>query len=306
MSSDGRRLAVVKGHHTEDVFVAKWSEDGTMLGTPQNLTQSDTYEHPNGWFSDSRAILFTSYRTGRAQISRLQLDSHTSTPIVPGPDAQFDPVTTPDGHWIFYWSAPHTPGVKATTLRLMKVHVTGGTPEQVSQFPPDKTTYLRCPSHPNSSCVLSQWDHNELVFYAFDAASGKGSALAETHLEAPQSLVWSISPDGSRVAVMSSDRLKNRIPILDLRKGIESSVSLPNGWFTGLDIGWTPDNKGLLIPGAQDGCFLARAGLDGKSTVLLRGGFNQCYSNPTASPDGRNLAFAQGVFNDNAWLLENF
>jgi Tol biopolymer transport system component len=100
--------------------------------------------------------------------------------------------------------------------------------------------------------------------------------------------------------------LKNRIAILDLPKGIESSVSLPNGCFANLEIGWTPDDKGLLLSGAQDGCFLARAGLDGKSTVLLRGGFNQCYSNPTASPDGRNLAFAQYVFNDNAWLLENF
>ncbi len=188
----------------------------------------------------------------------------------------------------------------------MKVHATGGTPEQVSQFPPDKTTYLRCPSRSGTSCVLSQWDHNELVFYTFDAARGKGRALAKTHLEAPKSLAWTISPDGSRVAVMSNDRLKNRVLILDLRRGIESSVSLPNGWLTDLDIGWTPDNKGLLIPGAKDGCFLARVGLDGKSTVLLRGGFNQCYSNPTASPDGRSLAFAQYVFNDNAWLLENF
>ncbi len=84
VSADGRRLGVVKCHQTNDVFIANWSEDGKMLGTPKDLTQSDTYEHPNGWFSDSRAILFTSYRAGRAQVSRLQLDSQTSTQIVPG------------------------------------------------------------------------------------------------------------------------------------------------------------------------------------------------------------------------------
>jgi eukaryotic-like serine/threonine-protein kinase len=306
LSSDGRRLAVIKAHITRDVFVAKWKENGGRLDTPRNLTQGDTDQSPKGWFSDGRAILFTSYRSGRGQISRLQLDSQAVTSVVPGPDDQFDPVLTPDGAWIIYWSVPNTPGDKNANQRVMKVPSAGGTPEQILQFAPDETTYIDCPSRPGSSCVLSRWDHDQLVFYAFDVSSGQGKALFTTHLQAPKSLGWAISPDASQIAIESYDQLKGRIRILDLHTGTESALSLPTGWLRVWALSWTPDSKALLVSGCADECSLARVGLDGKSSVLLHGGLNQNFFDTVSSPDGHNLAFGQQVWNANVWLLENF
>ena len=306
LSSDGRRLAVIKAHITTDVFVSQWKENGGRLGTPRNLTRGDTDQSPNGWFNDGRAILFTSSRSGRGQISRLQLDSQAVTSVVPGPDEQFEPVLTSDGAWILYWSVPNTAGDKNASQRVMKVPAAGGTPEQLLQFLPDETTYIRCPSHPGSSCVLTRWDHDQLVFYAFDVSSGQGKTLYTTHLRAPKYLDWAISPDASRIAVQSYDRLKGQIRIIDLQKETETNLSLPNGWLRVWSLGWTPDNEALLVSGCADECSLARVGLDGKSSVLLHGGLNQNFHDPVSSPDGHNLAFGQQVWNANVWLLENF
>ena len=305
LSSDGRRLAVIKAHITTDVFVAQWKENGNRLDTPRNLTQGDTDQSPKGWFSDGRSILFTSSRSGRGQISRLQLDSQAVSSVVPGPDEQLDPEITSDGAWILYWSIPNTPGEKNASQRVMKVPSAGGTPEQLLQFLPDETTYIRCASHPGSPCVLSRWDHDQLVFYAFDVSSGQGKALFTTHLEAPKSLDWAISPDAARIAIQSYDRLKGQIRIIDLH-GTEINLSLPYGWHRVWSLGWTLDSKALLASGCADECSLARVGSDGKSSVLLHGGRNQNFYAPVSSPDGHNLAFGQQVWNANVWLLENF
>jgi serine/threonine protein kinase len=306
LSSDGRRLAAVKAHITTDVFVAQWRENGARLDTPKNLTQGDTDQFPFGWFKDGRSILFTSSRSGRGQVSRLQLDSQAVTSIVPGPDEQLYPVLTPDGAWILYWSMPSPGGDKNPNQRVMKVPSAGGTPEQLLQFVADETTYIDCPLHPGSSCVLSRWAHDQLVFYAFDVSSGQGKALFTTHLEAPKSLGWAISPDASRIAMESFDQLKGQIRIIDLQKGGETNLSLPSGWLRVWTLGWTPDSKALLVSGCGDECTLARVGLDGKSSVLLHGGQNQNFYQPVSSPDGHKLAFAQQVWNANVWLLENF
>jgi WD40 repeat protein len=215
-------------------------------------------------------------------------------------------VLTSDGAWILYWSVPNTPGAKNANQRVMKVPSAGGTPEQLLQFLADETTDIDCPLHPGSSCVLSRWDHDQLVFYAFDVSSGQGKALFTTHLEAPKSLGWAVSPDASQIAIESYDQLKGQLRILDLHNGIESNLSLPNGWLRVWSLSWTPDNKALLVSGCADECSLARVGLDGKNSVLLHGGLNQNFFDAVSSPDGHNLAFGQQVWNANVWLLENF
>ena len=300
-SASGQRLLVLKGHTASDVFVAEWKKDNVGLDVPRNLTQGDANQSPDGWFRDSRSILFTSDRTGRGQISRLQLEPVTATAIAPGPDTQVAPEISPDGAWIIYWSAPD---IKADTLRVMRAPAAGGSPQQILQFPSDNTTYIHCPSRPGSSCVLSRMENDQLTFYAFDALNGQRTkALAKTHLQS-KFLTWNISQDGARIVLASEDLLPGQVRILDMRTGRESNLSLPKGSLQG--IGWTSDSKSLIVSKCSDECFLARVELDAKTTVLLHGGINQTYSNPVASPDGRRMAFGQQVSNNNAWLLEHF
>jgi hypothetical protein len=58
---------------------------------------------------------------------------------------------------------------------------------------------------------------------------------------------------------------------------------------------------------AQDkGYFLVHLALDGKFRVLLDRGRDNWLSVPMASRDFRHLAFSQQIFENNAWVLENF
>jgi serine/threonine protein kinase len=300
VSSDGRRLVVLRAHTASDVFVADWKKNDA-LNVPRNLTQGDTHQVPNGWFGDGRAVLFTSDRAGKGQIAKLDVESATASTLVPGQDDQVAPEISPDGAWIIYWSANDA---NSSSLRVVRVPAAGGPPQQILQFPPDNTTYIHCPSKVGSSCVLSRLEKDQLTFYSFDAVSGQGKMLTKTHLQSPKSLAWSISQDGERIALASDDFAPGQMRILEVHKLTEENFSLPKGSFQ--DFGWTRDSQSLIVAMCSEECFLARVELDGKSTVLLQGGFNQSYSNPVVSPDGRKLAFGQHVSNNNAWLLEDF
>ena len=307
VSRDGRRLVVVKSHARNDVYVGELKDGGTLLASPTRLTVSESADYPSGWMPDSKTILFQSNRTGRYQIFRQQLEQDTAEPVIQGPDDETDAELSPDGRWILYWSWAHGGGdPPPTTKRLMRYPASGGSPEPVLEAPSDAATDFHCPSRPASSCVLSRWEQGELIFYALDPAQGRGKDLARTELGMPAVLDWSISPDGSRVAIASRDQLREQVRILDLRKNTERNLQLPQGWFI-FRLNWAANDNTLFAAALHTTRFLiARIDLDGKTHVLLDRGRNQFPNAPCASPDGRHLAFGQQTWEDNAWLLENF
>jgi Tol biopolymer transport system component len=178
-------------------------------------------------------------------------------------------------------------------------------PERIFESQPDETTYFHCPSRPGSSCVLSLWEKDELVFYEFDPLKGQGKELARTHLEKPENLAWSISPSGSQIAMASRFSLKEQIRVVDLRGGGEKSVPRPKGWWV-WDTSWTSDGVAVLISGSTTEAEIAEVELNGKIRALAHGGKSQFFYRPLESPDGRYLAYAQQGWNSNVWLLENF
>ena len=308
VSSDARRLAVFKTHRIANIFVAEWKEGEKRLESPKNLTRSDTWDLPDAWSRDGRAILFTSNRSGKLQLSRLQLDSGSILPLVPGPEIQSDAQVTPDGAWILYWSSPIGSSSKnPTTTRIMRMSSSAGTPEPVAEYTEDATTFLRCPSHLGSPCVVSRWAQDRLTFYAFDIMKGQGNAVATTHIQRPNNLGWSISPDGARIAVTSDDRLNDQIRILDVNESREHDLQLPKGWgYFAATNAFTPDGKALVIEGSSEDRFLSYLELSGKNGLLFRGGKNETFDNLVFSPNGQYLTFGKGSHSSNVWVLENF
>jgi serine/threonine protein kinase len=303
-SADGRRLAFIKGHTKTDVFIAESKDNGRRVEGAKNLTLGDSFETPKAWFPDSRTLLISSTRTGRNQIYRLNLEGHAEA-ILPGSDVQADPELTPDAAWILYWSFRLNPKGYAETLLFMRVPAGGGTPERIFDAHSDETTYVHCPSRRGASCVLSLWDKNRLTFYEFDPLKGQGREFASTQLGEPKNLAWSISDDGSRVAIYSRDLLKEQVRVVDLHAPGEKTVQLPKGldiW----DLGWSLDGTALLVSTYSLNSRLLRVGLDGKSSVLVPGGRNQFFYNAIPSPDGRYIAYGEQEWNNNVWLLENF
>ena len=309
VSRDGARLAVVKEHIRDDVNFGELKEKGTRLAPPARLTVSESEDYPSGWKPDSDTILFWSNRTGRRQIYSQQLNQNTAEPLIEGPDDQTQAEMSPDGRWTLYWSSPYaTGGAPPSTARLMRLPIGGGSPEKIleaGEAGPDSATNFHCPARSTSQCVLSRWQEGVLLFFTLDPAQGPGTEIAETKLDAPGMLEWSISPDGSRIAVANKDQLHEQIRVLDARNGTESNIQLPHGWKV-WNLNWTSDGSAILAAVQTTGYFIARIELDGKTHVLVDRGRAQWLSYPCPSPAGRYLAFSQRTFESNVWLLENF
>jgi eukaryotic-like serine/threonine-protein kinase len=306
VSGDTNRLAVVKTRARDDVFVGELRDGGTRLDSPTRLTVSESRDFPSGWKHDNRTIFFSSNRTGRSQVFRQQMEQDTAEPLIKGPDDETGAELSPDGAWILYWST--TPAVGDSppiTARLMRFPVSGGSPEQVLEARIDAATDFHCSSHPGSSCILSRWEQGQLIFYALDPVQGQGKDLARTKLGLPTQLAWSVSPEGARVAVASSDQLREQVRILDLRNGTERNLQLPHGWRIS-DPRWAANGNALFAAARSTVYFIARIDLDGTTRVLLDQGTNHWLSSTCPSPDGRRLAFSQQTFESNVWLLENF
>jgi Tol biopolymer transport system component len=145
----------------------------------------------------------------------------------------------------------------------------------------------------------------ELIFYALDPIQGQGKELARTKLEMPGDLSWKLSPDGSHVAMKSKDQIPGFVRILDLAKGTQVDLKLPTGWAL-WELRWASDGNALYLSASRTDFYLARLDLNGRTQILLTGGYTESSACPTPSPDGRSLALCRRSFDSNAWLLENF
>ncbi len=308
-SRNGSRLVVDKIHLRKDVYVGELRENATRMDSPRRLTVSESDNRPTGWTLDSKTILISSDRTGRMQIFKQQLEQDTAEPLIQGPDSEVEAELSPDGTWILYKSYSHSfEGWSPDTARVMRFPVLGGSPEQVLEARLDLAEGFDCPVRPGSSCVFGHWEQGQLILYALDPVQGRGKELARTKLGSPAGLIYSVSPEGSRIAVASSSQFPNQVRILDFRNGTERNLQLPQGWHI-WDLSWAADGKALLAAAQSKstGYMIARIELDGKTRVLLNRGRNQALIFVCPSPDGRHLAFSGQTWGEvNAWLLENF
>jgi eukaryotic-like serine/threonine-protein kinase len=199
-------------------------------------------------------------------------------------DKQTHAELSPDGQWVFYWSSPDDEGRSPpTTTRLMRFATSGGTLGQVleAQGVPGLAMF-DCPTNPSSSCVLSRWDEGHLVFYALDPIRGQGQEVLRTKIEQTNLYDWSISPDGSRIAIVNRSQQGPQITILGLRNSTELNIPLPSDRNC-YGPSWAADGGAFFV---TTGYQIARVGFDGKYSALLDRGRNQWLESLTLSPDG--------------------
>lgn len=128
--------------------------------------------------------------------------------------------------------------------------------------------------------------------------------MIRTKLGQTSDMSWSISSDGSHIAIGSRAQLREQVRILDLRNGSERNLQLPQGW-TIEGLCWAADGNALFAGVVSARPLLARIDLDGKTHILLERK-NGWVMIPSSSPDGRHLAYSQQTEENNVWLLENF
>jgi serine/threonine protein kinase/Tol biopolymer transport system component len=302
VSRDANRLALVRTHLRDDVYVSELKNGGTLLASPRRLTVSESMDDPSGWMRDNKTILFSSDRTGGSQIFRQELERDTAEPLIREPDEEGGAELTPDGRWILYWMSGLRGDSQSTIARLMRVSTSGGSPEQVPGARMNDAVGFDCPIRPGTSCVFSHWEQGQLIFYSLDPVQGRGNELARTKLGLPPDMNWRVSPEGLRIAVATSNQLPEQVRIIDFRNGTEHNLQLPEGWAP-YSLSWTADGNALFV---STGFLIARVELDGRTRVLLNRSRTQLIDSLSPSPDGHHLAFSQQTAESNVWLLENF
>jgi hypothetical protein len=184
----------------------------------------------------------------------------------------------------------------------MRVEMTGGPPELV--LVSANPVGLRCAMWPESLCVVGEMAGDTMVVSRVGPTEGRGEQVARIRVrDVLESWGWSLSPDGSRIALVEQDTIR----ILDLKSHEVSTVVLrnsdevrrlgePNG------ISWAPSGRGFFLTTFDVLFYVDLAG----QTRELHRTFG-VLSPPVPSPDGRHIAFQQwNPVEGNVWLLEGF
>ena len=317
-TSDGKRLAFVNDRDQSDVYVGELEKNGTQMKTPVRLTLSEKNDWPGGWTSDGKTMLFYSNRNGNFDLYRQKVTDRSAEAMGTAPEEKRMPQMSPDGAWIVYLSWPRMPNeAQPSSGHLMRMPVAGGPPEPLFEvqgyaswgWPGDIQRNIgdvpgfRCPSSRQGSCVLVEGDAEKkhLVFTPFDPAQGKKGQ--PTRVEFPDEPAWTLSPDGSRIAVTWFDTQAATIRIVPLGGGAARDLSL-KGVTELIGLAWAADGNSLFaVRNSSKGALLLHVNLNGESQVLYRAAWD--VGLPAASPDGRFLAYGAVNSNSNVWTIPN-
>jgi Tol biopolymer transport system component len=300
-TGDGKRVTFARGSDQNITLVGELEGNGRRLRPPRRLTLSDAMDFPGDWTADSKAILFQSDRNGNVEIFKQAPDQESADLIVGGPEEYLDPRLSPDGTWLLYAVLPKGAN-PFPTARLMRVRMSGGPPELVLEA--RGWFYHSCSTHPGGLCVVAErTPDGKFVFTSFDPLKGRGPEV--TTIDTIP-LGWNLSPDGSRLAVVTGKGdPTNRIQIFSVPGGALRELTVP-GWTGFGNLNWLADGKAMIISNeALHGSTLLYVDLEGHAHPVWQ---QRASVGPyaVASRDGRYLAISADAKNSNIWMLENF
>ncbi len=303
-TADGKRLAFVRAASQWTVYIADLLTGGTRIANPQHFSLDDSFNVPQDWTNDSKAVIFTSNRNGQFAIYKQSLNEDAPERISAGTGNFRDTPATPDGKWVFGIPSPK-PGNPKDPVQIMRIPLAGGSPELVTTALANLMTGIVCTRPPSDVCVLGERseDRKHLIFASIDPIRGRGPELARFDLDPNiEFSTFDVSPDGTQLAI--SGNPKGPIYILPLHGG---KAQVIHARFDDMQpFFWARDGKGLYIADrTKRGAVLSYVNLRGNAHILWEiPGSPWTYARP--SPDGRHLAIATSSISNNVWMMENF
>ena len=311
ISVDGKRLAFLKQTGHGSIYVGELEANGTQLKTPRRLTLSEDYSFPTAWTFDSGAILFSSDRNGRLEIFKQTLNEEQAESLVTDPKNDLvNPFLSPDGSWLIYAAVPKLrSGIGASTpFNVMRLPISGGAPQIVLT---SRGYYgHQCGRSPASLCVVAEQssDRRQLAFVGFDPVGGRERELTRIDTDPNASYSWSVSLDGSSLAILKTGEQEGHVQIRFFNNGSVGSIRdiRVKGWNRLGLVYLMQDRRGLFVSSdSVQGSTLLHVDLEGNAHVLwVQKGHTGTYGLP--SPDGKTLALYDEEQDINAWMIENF
>jgi Tol biopolymer transport system component len=153
----------------------------------------------------------------------------------------------------------------------MRIPLAGGVPELV--LAETGINNLPCARRGSNFCLFSQYSSDRLVFYTFDWQTGQRS-LFKVMPESEWLIEnWSLSPDGSLLALANKHRAatKATIRIFGVGGSHDHTLSL-DGWFGISFMDWAADGRSLWVnaSSAAGAATLLNVKLNGKVTPSRR------------------------------------
>jgi serine/threonine protein kinase len=309
-SADGRRVAFVRSTSRGISYVADLEVEGTRLTNSRRFTLEEGGDDVIlDWTADSKTVIVGLNRGDHYSLRKQSLNSDAQEPIVSSAEGLLEDATvSPDGKWVIIAAWRSIPGSLAEEP-LMRVPITGGLPELILQRSRTGFGLAFCTKPPFNLCAFAERtdDRKQMVVTSFDVVKGRGPELARFDIDpdlnlSVDNLLWTISPDGNRLAVARGP--EGPIEIRPLLGG-PTQVIGENGLKRMRGIGWSSDGKSLLVSNlTNEGSEVAHVDLHGKTKVLWTCKSDKCFGMP--SPDGRHLAIYEQKLSANIWMMENF
>jgi len=300
-TADGSRLVFLKQALHFSTYVSDLDTTRTRITNTTHFTLTESFDIPEDWTADSKAIILKSNRNGHYGIYMQALNDNTAKPLTSGQNNVWNAHVTPDGKWVLYQRDMTPPE------EILRVPISGGLPEVITMARSDG--FFSCAKAPSDVCVIIEpsEDRKQIVITALDPAKGRGSEITRFVLNTSTNS-WDVnhaalSPDGAHLAVISN--LEGTLEVVSLRGRPPQEIRLKD-WSNLQTVVWDANGTGLLVSdGIQGGAVLLGVDLQGHARVLWRNhGFN--LTNVRPSPDGRHLAILGSSVDNSMWMMENF
>jgi eukaryotic-like serine/threonine-protein kinase len=298
-TSDGTKVMVLKGTNQNAVFVADLELSPPRLSGARRLTLSERSNFPHAWTAESNAVIFESDRNGSWDVFKQSIDQHFPESLAASPSRwEVLPQLAPDGLSVLYAAGAEKQNPGPYTLR--RVPVKGGTSVEVPIG--GALDEFRCSF--GGRCVLrTTVGRQYYVFRELDPIRGVGRELARTAWLPSLVGDWSLSQDGSQIAIPNHDSRSARIRMLNL----DGAPNKPKE--RELDLEPITDLSEVVAAADGKGWFLTVDTTIGKRVLYVR---SDGQSSPLGdiqgwvvpAPDGRKVAYLNRIVAANAWIID--
>jgi DNA-binding winged helix-turn-helix (wHTH) protein/Tol biopolymer transport system component len=305
LSADTKQLTYLRTTYSPHVYVAELNGTAGHVGALQQLSLDERGNYPYDWTADGKSLIFKSDRDGSFHLFKQALDERVPELLAGGDDNVLIARMDPKGLAVLYLLTAPPSDYLSKNMRIMRLPLSGGVPQLVLSGA--SISNFQCSRRLSDVCVLSMHGPDGgLTFYTFDSQSGMKTFLTTIRDQDWSMFNWSLSPDGTMLAVTKHRAgAPAEISILRLAGG-ERTIPV-SGWFSTDCIDWAADGRSVWVKATSSSGTptLLRVTLSGKITPVLQED-EMVLGWAIPSPEGRHIAIWKGEQSSNAWLLEGF
>lgn len=292
-SAEQSRLLFLRHIAVGTILAGDIAPDGTPANALREVTNDEARNRPIAWSSDGRALYVLSGRGRATSFYRLDVTTRATTPIE-APNIENAQLVRGGTELTF--------GIENPRLYSIYRRSISGGPAELVLTTAVELDY-NCASEA-STCVIADQAGDRLRISTFDVMTGIRQDIAMLPLAS--SPVWSLSPDGARIALTHTNNdSPSAIEIRDVATGKRlHNIELPAGEPL-VDVVWAGSDALIATREADSGgCDIVRIDLHGRERLLWHD--RRWLGVLRVSRDGSHFAASALQDKVNAWLGEHF